>query len=201
MAYALRLKQSCKLGDVIWLTEYLDAKIRNTKASILRKEEKCMVETKQIRKPVPRSIYVLLMLYADNGAAVKGKLRLEKLMFLLDQMIRSKRLHIADRPYDFRAYSYGPFSEEVYDDVELLKDLGLVTISGPEEDPTYQITDKGKKLVEKMIQQGVLPGSLLNEINSLKKRWNQANLYSLLKYIYENYKEFTQKSLIRGRFE
>lgn len=160
-----------------------------------------MVEAKQAYKPVPRSIYILLILYADNGTAIKGKLRLEKMVFLLDQTIRSKRLHIADRLYDFRAYSFGPFSEEVYDDIELLKDLNLAEISGSEEDPTYQITDKGKNLVEKMIQQGVIPSSLLSEVENIKRKWNRANLYSLLKYIYKNYREFTQKSLIRDKIE
>ncbi len=160
-----------------------------------------MAKAKQACKPVPRSVYVLLLLYANDGATIEGKLRLEKMVFLLDQTIRSKRLHIADKLYDFRAYSFGPFSEEVYDDIELLKDLNLVNISGTEENPTYQITDKGKKIVEKMIQQEVIPPSLLNEIENIKRKWNRADLYSLLKYIYRNYREFTQKSLIRERFE
>jgi|Deesub1362A_J573_1020465.scaffolds.fasta_scaffold07731_4 uncharacterized protein YwgA len=108
------------------------------------------------------------------------------MIFLLDQIIRRKRLHITDRLYDFRAYSYGPFSEDVYDNVELLKDLKLVSVSGSDEDPTYEITEKGKALIEKMVHKGVMPQSLLTEIENIKRKWNRVNLYSLLKYIYEN---------------
>ena len=151
-------------------------------------------------KPIPRSVYLLLMLYANNGTPIKGKIRLEKMIFLLDQLIRRKHLHIADKLYDFRAYSYGPFSEDVYDDVELLKDLGLLRKEGSEENPSYEITEKGKTLIEKMIEKGVMPESLLGEVERIKRRWNCVDLYSLLRYIYENYKEYTQKSLIRSRF-
>jgi len=153
-----------------------------------------------VNKPVPRQVYTLLMLYTDNRSPIIGKLRLEKLIFLLDQTIRRKRLHIADKLYDFRPYQYGPFSEEVYDDIELLKDLGLVYVEERQGDQVFEITHKGTALVERMLKEKVIPLSLFNEVEYIKRKWNRADLRSLLEYIYKNFKEYTQKSLIRGMF-
>jgi len=153
-----------------------------------------------IKKPVPRQVYTLLMLYTDNGSPIVGRLRLEKMIFLLDQTVRRKRLHIADKLYDFRPYQYGPFSEEVYDDMELLKDLGLAHIKEKQGEQVFEITDKGKVLVERMLKERAIPSSLFSEVEDIKRRWNRTDLRSLIEYIYKNFKEYTQKSLIRGMF-
>jgi len=149
---------------------------------------------------VPRAVYILLLLYANKSAPVREQLKLEKLVFLFEQQLKTKGLHIASESYNFRPYHYGPFSEDVLDDVYFLKDLGMVNVDEDEEKFQVSITEKGKEFLERMIQRNAIPKSILKEAETLKGRWNEKDTRLLLKYVYENYREYTEKSLIRELF-
>ncbi len=147
---------------------------------------------------LPRGIYMLFLLNSNDGEAVIGKTRLEKLMFLISKevLIQPGR-KITPKDYAFRADRFGPFTEEVYDDFETLKDIGLVEYE--ENNQIFKISEKGTNLANKLIKSGKLPSSLLHDIDQIKKRYNKLDLNKLLFYVYKNYDKYTYESEIRGK--
>jgi hypothetical protein len=78
-----------------------------------------------------RKDIILLLLYApglsgEMGEAIKGRTRFTKLLFLL------KELYNVDKEvknyYTFEPYKIGPFTEELYNDLDVLETMGLVEI-------------------------------------------------------------------------
>lgn len=143
-------------------------------------------------------IYLLFLLYAANGQPIIGRTRLEKLVFLISQKVLTQPgRRITSKKYTFRADRFGPFSEEVYDDFNTLLMFSLVEYD--ENENTYKITNKGKELVNKIINSNKIPISLMLDVENIKKRWNKASLNEILKYVYKNYEEYTVESEIRDK--
>lgn len=85
---------------------------------------------------------ILLLLYAplQNGrvnAAIRGRTRLEKMMFLFQKEIwqdfKFDKLISEDVLPQFIAWRFGPFSKDVYSDIDFLSNVGLIEIEGSEE--------------------------------------------------------------------
>ncbi len=151
----------------------------------------------------PRQMYLLLLLNANDASPIKHKLRLQKLMFLLQkEIIEERGLQPSLEKYNFDAYNYGPFSDDLIDDIEFLKDLNLIEVSSENNTEVYRITEKGKKFLRNFLSK--IPESQLklikpfiNELEKLKRKWNNVPLNKLLRYVYEKYPEYTEKSLIK----
>ncbi|MBU7047751.1 MAG: hypothetical protein HXS54_15050 [Theionarchaea archaeon] len=103
--------------------------------------------------PVDSGMDVLLLLLYAKGATnkvnepIRGITRLEKLIYLLNQ---EGGFHKYISDYHFEPYDFGPFSNELWDDIETLKDgsLGLVET---QEVPSFhfiEISDAEKAMEE-----------------------------------------------------
>lgn len=103
--------------------------------------------------PVETGMDVLLLLLYAKGASsrlnepIKGITRLEKLVYLLDQ---EGGFHKYISDYQFEPYDFGPFSSELWDDLETLKDesLGLVETHRDSSRYFIEISDEEKALEE-----------------------------------------------------
>lgn len=76
--------------------------------------------------------YLLLLLYLDNKSPILGAIRLEKMMFLFNNEIapRLKETGLdSDKLPEFIAYNFGPFSKDVYEQVELFKGIGFLRVT------------------------------------------------------------------------
>lgn len=58
------------------------------------------------------------------GEPIFGITRLQKLLFLLEKEYNIAE--ILDSTYDFEAWRFGPYTPELYDDLEFLENLGLI---------------------------------------------------------------------------
>ena len=174
--------------------------------------------------------YLLLLLYLNNQEPIKGAVRLTKMMFLFKEQIsdilKNKGLESEKLP-DFMAYNYGPFSKDVYEQIELFTGIGFVKVTdinikeemaeiddvvetefidecyqGDSELKTennfweYRITEVGKGFVEKELladltveQKGIL--------EAFKRKITEMPIKQLLYYVYTNYPDYTEKSLIK----
>lgn len=174
--------------------------------------------------------YLLLLLYLNNQEPIKGAVRLTKMMFLFNKQIsetlKGKGLE-SDQLPNFIAYNYGPFSKDVYEQIELFTGIGFVSVTdintkeemsgiddvvetefidecyqGDSELKTennfweYRITDVGKGFVEKELladltdeQKGIL--------EAFKRKITEMPIKQLLYYVYTNYPDYTEKSLIK----
>lgn len=77
--------------------------------------------------------YLLLMLYLDDRKPIKSAVRLTKMMFLFNKeiapLLKKKGAEInEDTLPNFQAYNYGPFSKDVYEQIELFKSIGFVKV-------------------------------------------------------------------------
>ncbi len=73
-----------------------------------------------------QSLLLLLLGTDDSGstsAGIGGMTRLQKLLFLL---WKEAGIEEVDRGFEFKAYKAGPYSRKLYDELELLENLGLI---------------------------------------------------------------------------
>lgn len=165
---------------------------------------------------------LLALLYAKGSEKeneeVRGTTRLEKLLFLLSKEGGfSKYL---ENEYRFVAYDFGPFSDEIYDDIEMLKDGELIEtikdkreyyaedvdrdesieqadLEETEKDVSiYRLTPNGIKVARHLFE-NELTKEERNRITEIKKKFNSMPFYKFLKYVYERYPEMTTKSMIK----
>ena len=153
---------------------------------------------------------------------ISGVTRLEKLIFLLERETGSKSWLQQDA--DFEPYNFGPFSEKVYQAVDLLSAAGLVEDSAsPASDDVdtwearerigideggeqvqdryttrdFKLTERGWRYFEAL--QKELTESARQELGSFKKQFAFLPLRQLIRYVYMNYDSFTTKSQIRSQ--
>ncbi len=77
--------------------------------------------------------YLLLLLYLDDCSAINGAIRITKMMFLFNKeiapLLRKKGVSISEDDLPkFSAYNYGPFSKDVYEQVELFQSIGFIKV-------------------------------------------------------------------------
>jgi uncharacterized protein YwgA len=174
-----------------------------------------------VAKPVLETddVIVLLLGAAAGDDRLEGRLdgitRLEKLVFLLekegglDPWLRETA--------EFRSHNFGPFSAKVYSGVETLAAAGLLEESSdfaptqedtwesaeilgndaaaPYSERRFRLTDRGRRYFESLVNE--LPNSVMRMIESIKERFAGLSLRQLVRYVYHNYEEYTDKSLIR----
>lgn len=149
---------------------------------------------------------------------MQGITRLEKLVFLLERETSLRDL-LTEKP-EFIAYNFGPFSAKVYQAVDTLTAAGLITDSAastkaPSEAETwesfaaiddaapddpyatrdFQLTERGRRYYDALVQQ--LPSEAVQELSQLKARFGSLPLRQLVRYVYERYPGYTERSLIR----
>ena len=177
---------------------------------------------------------LMLLLYAKGHTGrpcepIRGRTRLMKMVFLFDKEIRRKfnvGTTIASEAFpDFSAYDFGPFSAQVFSDLEFLVDMQLVVPeemtnsqvvmeeameydywragsgsdpedAGPVNEEEFSLTAWGREFVE-----GGNAGTLSTEqwgvLDEFKSRCTRTSLRSLLKYVYTKYPNTTTESKIR----
>ena len=177
---------------------------------------------------------LLLMLYSPgvgeaNNEPIVGRTRLVKMLFLfkeelLDEFRRGTE--ITDESfYEFFPWRYGPFSREVYDDLNFFMLRGFVESSQTTEDTLpeslaewdlwlsgssgevgdgdlvdygeeeFRLTERGAKFAEALHQR--LSAAQRRSLQVFKRRMVKTPLRSILKYVYKNYPREIVESDIR----
>ncbi len=151
---------------------------------------------------LPRQALPLLLLYLDEGSEIIGRTRFQKIMFIIEQEVPEIRKYFIES-YDWSPYHYGPFSDKLLGDLAWLDywefieiDDNSLDIDSESASAIYKITDKGKKFVEEKILPA-LSKELIIKLEEIKKKYRKMNLFELIKYIYENYPDYTVRSKIR----
>ena len=95
------------------------------------------------------SDYLLILLYLNDKEPIRGAVRLTKMMFLFNEQIvpalKNKGLHSEKLP-DFIPYNYGPFSKELYEQVEFFSGINFIQVKDLYEDEEMSNIDN---IVEK----------------------------------------------------
>jgi uncharacterized protein YwgA len=172
---------------------------------------------------------LLVALLAAGGSSarenelVRDSTRLVKLLFLL---VKEGGFERFAEDFGFEkdyAHDFGPWSPQVYDYVETLKQIGFLSSeeTGKEQleegiddvewarefpvEPAqrsgmitvFQLSEKGLKVGRKILDS--LPYEEKKRIIEVKSRFNKMQLCDLLEYVYLKYPEATLRSKIRGK--
>ena len=133
-----------------------------------------------------------------NGMAIKGNTRMQKYGFLTAQLYYNelKNLNFYS---DWRPHSYGPYSDELANDVTLCVENDLIQLQ-EEKTPndrtvsTYSLKIKGRQRLNKLSK------NYANIIKDLYEKFTELNRQKtdkILRDIYEAYPSFTVNSMIK----
>jgi len=174
---------------------------------------------------------LLLLLYSPGGSdlvnePIVGRTRIIKMMYIFKKEILKefkKGTKISEEDfYNFFPWNYGPFSDEIYGDLDFFVLHDFIEIKTPE----YQ--EILKESIEEFIEYNELNQDDVEYIEeefvltSKGQEWTKNNLYTslnenqkkiltmfkdkvnstplqvILKYVYSKYPEMTKKSLIKN---
>ncbi len=171
--------------------------------------EKKMAEMKREVPVCQRSDLLLLLLFEPNRRGIRGITRIMKYLFLL---LKEKRIdQMVEGYYQFALHKYGPFSKELYEDLETLQKEGKIEkvkvrrkVSPLERDISeffeeegwsieYRLTEEGLKFVKGLLKKG---GEMEKAVAEIKGRYRKYPLVKLLEHIYETYPEYQENSVI-----
>ena len=174
--------------------------------------------------------YLLLLLCLDNRAPIYGAIRLEKMMFLFNEEIapRLKETGLdSDKLPGFISYNFGPFSKDVYEQVELFKGIGFLQVTdlkareelieaddweeGPFDEELrysgFQLNEEKRyykyqmlKLGEEYVNSKIIPELTPEQLSMLlqfKKKITSLSPKQILRYVYTKYPQYTSNSLIK----
>jgi len=130
-----------------------------------------------------------LLLLIKLAEKIEGKTKLQKIVFL------GKEEERIDLGFEFIKYNYGPYSFELTKALETLKECELIEITteilpasnqeGFESKKfTYQITDKGKKLIDAEIEK---LREVFEKIKLLVEKWNNVSRDEIIRYVYSKH--------------
>lgn len=147
-----------------------------------------------------RKMIPLALLYAGDGETIEGRTRMQKLVFLMQQYLdeRDEDLFTSEE-YEFIAYDYGPFSKELYDDLDSLSEQGHIVDSEEElrdgkEKYDYEIQPTGVDVIEnRKDKEGIQ--EILQLAEDLKGQYNDVLLSELIDYVYSQYPEYAENSI------
>ena len=126
----------------------------------------------------------IILLANANGESIKGRLKLQKMMYLLSDKIEEIK---EQSSYD--ADNYGPYSEVVDEEEQYLEQIGVLTSSPGE----IALTEAGKEIAQEMSKNE--DEKILKVLNEYKKFLNDMTGNELLAYIYSAYPDMTEESV------
>lgn len=158
-----------------------------------------------------RKDLLLAFLLAEGSSGVNepiiGTTRFEKLvwLFLSDAQIQPSI-------YEFLPDNYGPYSPQMADDLEFLRNLGLVDVKDPRVDPAYgppsedaampvrySLTPIGEDIAKAATKD--ISSTDWKRIDQIKKKFNRMPFDDLLKAVYRAAPQsMLTKSIVRDRY-
>jgi uncharacterized protein YwgA len=143
-------------------------------------------------KRISRSDMLLLLLYAEGTTEktepIGGKTRLQKEIFLSQKCLQEAGIKTR---YSFKPYKFGPYSIELYDDIEYMQYQGVIIVQKFNLGDKgifceFSITEKGKREIEEKIENNGLQDALII-LSELKKEYNKMNIVDLVELTHRLY--------------
>lgn len=111
-----------------------------------------------------------------------------KLVFLLQQ--RYPKLVVPT--YEFEAYKYGPYSQDLFDDLLDMVDKNLIAVAEAPYGLQYSLRPEG--IAETQELWNMESPEVIRAVIETKLRFNYMPLESLLDFVYETYPEMANAS-------
>ncbi len=174
--------------------------------------------------------YLLLLLYLNDKQPILGAIRLTKMMFLFEKeiapILKKEGLDSENLP-NFFAYNFGPFSKDVYEQVELFKGIKFIqvtNINANEEmaevddleealyidemkNRGYALNSDGKYYKYQILSTGEryvvekIKQNITEKqeeiLSAFKRKITSLSPKQILKYVYTKYPDYAENSLIK----
>lgn len=143
---------------------------------------------------------LLLLLYAPGRSGkvnepIRGVTRLQKELFLAQKALKDEGVKYK---YAFRPYNLGPFSKDLYRDIEWLKVENVIDekqvyspVAGIYR--TFALTEKGCEEVSNLLRSNDFL-RIFTTINKVKKEYNEMNLLQLVEFTHEVFPDYIKKT-------
>lgn len=148
-----------------------------------------------------RKLLPLALMYANDRQPIEGRTRLQKMVFLLQKELeKSDRKGVMGERYEFIPYDYGPFSKELYDDLDELIDDQFVDDEEEELQSgkvkyIYEIEEEGQELVNSQSVEWEEVRAVLEFAREIKEEYNEMLLSELIELVYSDYPDYAEKSV------
>jgi hypothetical protein len=86
------------------------------------------------KKRLKKGDILLLLLYVDNCSSIRGRTRLQKMIFVFEKEIyekygfNKKLERIGKSPFEFNAHNFGPFSSKVFELMDFFINIKMVDV-------------------------------------------------------------------------
>ena len=159
------------------------------------------VEGKSITLPIESIL--LLLLYARKDKPIINRTVLYKELFLTYMEVLPKYSELVSFvvPH-FIPYKYGPYSENIGEVLLNLLSAGYIDVRGRAKGrhELFLMTEAGKRYVETLVKKYPELSRVLNELSEMRIAWDELGRDGILKYVYQNYPEYTTKSLVKEKY-
>lgn len=141
-------------------------------------------------------LLLLALLGVGNEQQIRGITRFQKLVFLAQNEIDD----LQTKGYHFDKHDYGPFSKDMYDDLDGLISTGYVeqettTTQSGNDRYTYKLTEKGGEYIDDLLASDKIRSELKTaELEKLKTEYGGAPILELIKRVYQDYPRYTTES-------
>ncbi|NUC74763.1 DUF4065 domain-containing protein [Haloterrigena sp. SYSU A558-1] len=148
-----------------------------------------------------RKLLPLALMYADDGEPIEGRTRLQKLVFLMQKELEQREQSgMVGSAYEFIPYDYGPFSKDLYDDLDAMINQQFVDDT---EEPlrsgkvkyVYEIEDDGQTLVETESENRESVAEVVQVAQEIKEEYNDMLLSDLIEFVYSEYPDYAERSV------
>lgn len=147
-----------------------------------------------------RKLLPLALMYAGDGEPIEGRTRLQKLVFLMQKRLEEGGEDpFQSDDYEFIPYDYGPFSKELYDDLD--QTIARDMVDGREEEIgddkvkyDYEIQDSGEQWVENQLSKDDAQ-RILALAEEIKDKYGDVYLSDLIDDVYSRYPEYAENSI------
>lgn len=144
----------------------------------------------------------LALLYATENHQINGRTRFQKLIFLMQKEGNLNKLEPTDT-YRFEPYDYGPFSSDLYDDLDEHIERDLIEDSMEEMDEEediveykYQLKSEGKDFVKRHISSEEIQ-EVVQEAKRIVQEYENMHLPELINIVYSKYPDYAENSVLR----
>ena len=140
----------------------------------------------------------LILLYAQKEHPICGAIMFMKQLFLVFKEV-IPRFRIPSTDFGYFSYSYGPNSTDVSGSWETLERKGDIRTVGVRSTNKeyFFLTDKGGNRARILFES--LPDTLKLELAEKRHGWDNLGIRGILKRVYTDYREYTDKSKIRHK--
>jgi len=146
-----------------------------------------------------RKLLPLALMYAGDGEPIEGRTRLQKMVFLMQKQFEEAGVDPTQSAnYEFVPYDYGPFSKELYADLDDLTEHEMVeSREEPIRDGTkynYEIQEAGREFIEQQIPKE--EAQMIIEVAAeIKDEYNDVLLSDLIEDVYSEYPKYAENSI------